>query len=143
MKVIRKDEMTHIASSKSVHLPGSETSVTQLPEIPLILRREGSAIREVVLEYLQKFNITPLIAMKSGSISILKEFVQQDNGIAFVEHDAIDEELKSGTLKLVRILKKSPVIEFGIGYRNRKNLSPPAWAFLGLLDKSADLCIQS
>ena len=45
----------------------------------------------------------------------------------------------SGTLKLVRILEGSPVIEFGIGYRNRKDLSPPAWAFLRLLDKSENL----
>jgi DNA-binding transcriptional LysR family regulator len=64
---------------------------------------------------------------------------RQDNGIGFVERDAVDEELKNDTLQTVRILEGSPAIEFGIGYRDRRDLSPPAWAFLRLLDKSADL----
>jgi DNA-binding transcriptional LysR family regulator len=101
----------------------------------LIIRREGSAVREVVFEYFRKFRVTPLIAMQSGSISLLKQFVQQDQGIGFVERGAVQDELKSGSLKLVRILEGSPMIEFGIGYRNRRDLSPPAWAFLRLLDK--------
>ena len=139
IKVIWKEEVVLIASPKSTHLHGSEISVMQLSEIPLILRREGSAVREVVLDYLRKFKVTPLVAMESASVSLLKEFVRQDNGIGFVEQDAIDEELKNGTLKPVHILEGSPTIEFGIGYRNRKDLSPSAWAFLRLLDKSENL----
>lgn len=139
IKVIWKDEVVLIASPKSVHLPGSEISLTQLHEIPLAVRREGSAVREVVFEYLRKFKVTPLIAMEAASISLLKEFVQKDNGIGFLEQNAVDEELKNGTIKSVRILEGSPVIESGIVYRNRRNLSPSAWAFLRLLDKSDNL----
>jgi DNA-binding transcriptional LysR family regulator len=138
-KVIWKEDVVLVASPKSIHLPSSEISVMQLSEVPLILRREGSAVREVVLEYLRKFKVNPLVAMESASISLLKEFVHQDNGVGFVEKDAVEEELKKGTLKPVRILEGSPAIEFGIGYRNRKDLSPPAWAFLRLLDKSEEL----
>lgn len=98
----------------------------QLSVIPLIFRREGSAVREIVLEYPRKFKIKPSIAMEAVSIVVLKEFVTQDSGLAFVERDAIEEELKSSFLKSVHILEGSPIIEFGIGYRNRKDLSPPA-----------------
>jgi len=138
-KVIWRDEVVLVASPESVHLPGTEISVMQLSEIPLVLRQEGSAVREIVLEYLRKFKVTPLVAMESGSISLLKEFVRQDNGVGFVEQYAVEEELSSGSLKAVQILEGSPAIEFGIGYRNRKYLSPPAWAFLRLLDKSINL----
>jgi len=138
-KVIWTDEVVLICSPKSVHLSASEISVTQLSEIPLILRREGSAVREVALEHLRKFKVTPLIAMESSSVNLLKEFVRQDRGIGFVERDAVDEELKNGTLQAVRILEGSPAIEFGIGYRDRRDLSPSAWAFLRLLDKSLHL----
>lgn len=138
-KVIGKEKLVLVASPKSVHLPGSEISVMKLSKIPLVLRQEGSAVREIVLEYLRKFKVTPLIAMESRSIALLKEFVRQDNGVGFLEHDAIDEELKNGSLKAVQILEGSPTIEFAIGYRNRKYLSPPAWAFLRLLDKSKNL----
>jgi DNA-binding transcriptional LysR family regulator len=139
IKVIWKDEVVLIASPKSVHLPGSEISVMQLSEIPLVLRREGSGVREIVLEYLRKFKVAPPIAIESASDFLLKEFVRQDAGIGFVDQDAIDEELKNGTLKRVQILEGYPTIEFGIGYRNRKDLSPAAWAFLRLLDKSEHL----
>ncbi len=139
IKVIWKDEVVLIRSPKSVHLPATEISVMQLSEIPLILRREGSAVREVVLEYLRKFKVSPLIAMESASVALLKEFVRKGRGIGFVERDAVEEELKSGKLQAVRVLEGSPAIEFGIGYRNRKDLSPSAWAFLRLLDKSAHL----
>ena len=137
-KVIWTDEVVLICSPKSVHLSASEISVTQLSEIPLILRREGSAVREVALEHLRKFKVTPLIAMESSSVNLLKEFVLRDKGVGFVERDAVNEELQKGTLLAVRVLEGSPAIEFGIGYRNRKDLSPPAWAFLRLLDKASD-----
>jgi len=139
IKVIWRDEVVLIASAKSAHLPVSEISVTRLPEIPLIIRREGSAVREVVLEYLRKLKLTPLIAMESGSISLLKKFVREDYGVGFVEQGAVEDELNSDTLKIVRILEGSPLIEFGIGYRNRRDLSPPARAFLRLLDKSENV----
>ena len=139
VRIIWKEEIVLIASPKSVHLPGSEISVMQLSEIPLILRREGSAVREVVLGYLRKFKVNPLVAMESASIALLKEFVQQDSGVGFVETDAVSEEVTNGRLKAVRVLEGCPTIEFGIGYRNRKDLSPPAWAFLRLLDKTENL----
>ena len=86
-----------------------------------------------------QFKVTPVIAMKSGSISLLKQFVREDHGIGFVEQGSIDDELKIATLKIVRILEGSPLIEFGIGYRNRRDLLPPAWAFLRLLDNTEKL----
>ncbi|MCX8111041.1 MAG: LysR family transcriptional regulator substrate-binding protein, partial [Syntrophorhabdaceae bacterium] len=116
-----------------------EISVMQLANIPLILRREGSAVREVVFEYLKRFKVTPQIAMESASIALLKEFVRQDSGVGFLEREAVEEDIQNNTLKSVKILEGSPVIEFGIGYRNRRDLSPPAWAFLRLLDKSENI----
>ena len=63
----------------------------------------------------------------------------QDGGVGFLERYAIMEELRKGRLREVRILEGSPIIEFGVGYLNRRNLSPAAWAFLRLLDKWDDL----
>ncbi len=139
IKVIWTDEVILVRSPGSVHLPAPEISVSQLSDIPLVIRREGSAVREVVLEYLRKFKVAPLIAMESASPTLLKEFVRQDNGVGFVERDAVDDELRNGTLQTIHILEGSPAIEFGIGYRNRKDLSAPAWAFLRLLEKTAPL----
>lgn len=105
----------------------------------MILRREGSAVREVVVDYLRKFKVTPVIAMESASVALLKEFVSQDKGVGFLEWDAVEEDLRRGILRPVQVLEGSPTIEFGIGYRNRRDLSPQAWAFLRLLYKSEDV----
>lgn len=139
IKVIWRDEVVLICAPSTVNVSSHEISITQLSGIPLVIRREGSAVREVVLEYLRKFGVTPLIAMESTSVNLLKQFVRQDNGLGFVERDAVAEDLQEGVLQSVRILEGSPSIEFGIGYRNRNDLSPAAWAFLRLLDKSVHL----
>ncbi|MGD0232831.1 MAG: LysR family transcriptional regulator [Syntrophorhabdales bacterium] len=138
-RVIGKEKLVLIASSSSTRAPGNEMSVRQLSEIPLILKGEGSATREVVLEYLRKFKVHPQIAMESSSVSVIKEIVRQDNGVAFIERTVVEAELDEGSLKIIRILEGSPVIEIGVAYRNRRELSPAAWAFLRLLEKSADL----
>jgi len=135
-KVLWQHDIVLIASPKSVHWPSSEISVMQLSQIPLVLKREGSAAREVVLEYLRKFKVTPLIAVESASTGFLKEFVRQDNGIGFIQRGAVEEELKDGTLRLIQIIEGFPVIEDGIAYANRRELSPAAWAFLRLIDTS-------
>ena len=138
-KVMWQEDVLLIASPKSARWPSSEVSVMQISQIPLVLRREGSAVREVVLEYLRKFKVTPCIAVEATSTAVLKEFVLQDSAIGFVERDAVEQELKDGTLRSIRILEGCPIIEFGIGYANRRELSPAAWAFLRLLDKSGRL----
>jgi DNA-binding transcriptional LysR family regulator len=139
VKTIGTEKIVLIASSASVRAPGTEMSVRQLSEIPLILMGEGSATRQVVTEYLRKFKVHPQIAMESSSVSIIKEFVRQDNGVAFIERRSVEAELNEGSLKTIHMLEGSPVIEIGIGYRNRRELSPAGWAFLRLLEKSQNL----
>lgn len=135
-RAIRKEELVLIASPSSVHVAGNEISVAHLSEIPLILTREGSGIREVLLEYFRRFKVEPHIAMELASVVLLKEFVRQDNGVGFVESEAIKEEVSQGLLKVVHVLEGAPEVEFAIGYRKRRELSPAAWAFLRLLEKS-------
>jgi len=81
-KVIWTDEVVSFAHRERPFV-GFRDLGTQLSEIPLILRREGSAVREVALEHLRKFKVTPLIAMESSSVNLLKEFVLRDKGIGF------------------------------------------------------------
>lgn len=52
-------------------------------------------MREVVLEYLRRFKVTPLVSVESASTAGVKEFVRQDNGIGFVERSAVQDELET------------------------------------------------
>jgi len=135
-KALWKEEIVLVASPHSRHFSGSELSIMQLSQIPLVLRRQGSAVREVILEYLRRLKVAPTVSVESGSTASVKEFVRQDNGIGFIEKAAVREELRNGTLRAIQIVEGTPLIEFGIAYANRRELSPAAWAFLRLIDKS-------
>jgi len=139
IKVIGGEDVMLIAAIGSQHLPTDEILVSQLSTVPLIVPKAGSGIRDVILEYLQRFKVAPNIAMESGSIDLIKELVRQDKGVSFLEKYAAEDDLKNESLRSVRILEGSPTIEFGIGYLQRKYLSPAAWAFLRLLENQKDI----
>ena len=135
VKIMGREEVILLAAAGSNHTPGDEISVTQLTEPPLIVPKEGSGMRQVVFEYLRRHKVTPNVAMESGSVAFIKERLREGYGVSFLERYAVREELEQGVLKPIRILEGSPTIRFGIGYVQRRHLSPAAWAFLRLLDK--------
>ena len=135
VKSFGNEDLVLVAAPKSRNLLVNEISITQLGAIPLIVPEEGSATRDVVFEYFQKFKVTPTIIMESGSADLIKEVVAQDNGVSFLVLSAVQKELKDKTLRAIHVLAGSPSIEYGIGYHRRASLSPGAWAFLRHLDK--------
>ena len=139
VKIFGKEEIVLIAAPRSQLLPLDEISVTQLPALPLVMSQKGAATRDVVVEYLSKFKISPKIVMESGSADLIKELVNQDTGVGFLVKSAVENDLKRNKLRNVRLLEGPPIIEYGIGYLNRKSLSPAAWSFLRLLDNIDDV----
>lgn len=137
-RAIGKEKLVLIAATSSSWVRGDEISVRDLSEIPLVLKGEGSASRAVVIEYLRKFKVNPQIASESSNVAVIKEIVRQDNAVAFLKREAVEAEINDGWLKVVHILEGSPIVEVGIGYRNRRELSPAAWAFLRLVEKYED-----
>jgi DNA-binding transcriptional LysR family regulator len=139
VKILGRTDAILLAANNSKHLPGDEISVTQLAELPLIVPEAGSGLRDVVFEYLRRHKVTPNLALESGSIAFIKELLRGDSGIAFLESYSVQEELERRVLKPIRILEGSPSLRLGIGYFQRKDLSPTAWAFLRILDKLDDI----
>lgn len=135
VKVFQKEELLLLVARESKHLQSDQISITQLNDAPLILPSEGSALREIILEYLRRFKVTPNVVIESRSPDLIKELVSQDKGICFLVRYSAEEELKTGLLREVRLLEGPPEFEYGFGYLNRKQLSPTAWAFLRMMDK--------
>ncbi len=138
VRVIGKAEVVLTAARASVYFPSETISISELPKAPLIVPEKGSATRDVIAEYLRRFRVSPSVAIESANRDFAKELVRQDKGVSFFERYEMEEPSEKA-LREVRILEGAPIMEFGIGYLNRKNLSPAAWAFLRLLDKSEDL----
>ena len=138
VKVLRREEILLVSAPKSRCILTDEISVTQLSSIPMILQKEGSAARDVILEYLRKFHVVPMIILESAGVELIKRLVSQDDGVGFFTSTAVQEDLKNKTLKVIRILEGSPIIEYGIGYLRRASLSTGAWAFLRAVEKLDD-----
>ena len=138
VKTFRREELVLVLSPDSKDIRTDQISVPQLSTIPLILAKHGSATRDVVFEYFKKFKMTPSVVMESDTIDLIKQLVSNNHGASFLLRPAVQEDILNRKLRPVRILEGSPTIELGVAYRKRESLSPGAWAFLRLLDKSME-----
>jgi DNA-binding transcriptional LysR family regulator len=136
MRLMGRKEISLVAAFKSAHLPQDGISITELNKVPLIAPIKGSATRDIIVEHLRRFKVSPRVVIETASIALTKKLVQQDKGVAFMYRDEVAEDLPKKRLREVHIVECSPCIEYGIGYLTRKNLSEASLAFLRMIDKS-------
>ena len=133
IRVIGREKLVLIAASGSTLAPGSEMSVRQLAEIPLILKGAGCGPREMVIEYLRKYKVHPQIALESSNVAVIKEFVRQDDGVAFMDKDADRRRAQRRRVQDHTRSRGIPVFEVGTATGTEGICRPRAWAFLRLL----------
>jgi DNA-binding transcriptional LysR family regulator len=136
MRLMGRKEISLVAAFKSSHLPQDRISITELNKVPLIAPIKGSATRDIIVEHLKRFKVSPRVVIETASIALTRKLVQQDKGVAFMYRDEVAEGLPKKRLREVHIVECSPCIEYGIGYLTRKNLSEASLAFLRMIDKS-------
>lgn len=107
--------------------------VRELGSLPLILQQRGTGFVQAVREYLHQHGVAPCIAMEDISSDIVKQFLLQDEGAAFITRFAIQKELDEGTLQEIRIAEGGPTIEFSLAYLDQQYLSPGLQQFLDSL----------
>jgi DNA-binding transcriptional LysR family regulator len=134
IKLVGTEDVYLVASADSKWVPQDTISVNQLPALPLIVQGRQSGMGQVVNEYLKRFVKNAQVAMELDSDDLIKEVVRKDTALCFLERFAIKKELDEGILKKINIMEGSPQIEMGLGYYQKKHLSPAAWFFVGLLD---------
>ncbi len=133
-KAIKREPLLLVSAKKSKHIRKRNISIKELENLPLILPKEGSGIRDVIFEYLKKYNVNLNIIMESASVSLIKQLVLQDEGLTFLEKYTLKEELKRQLFQTINLNEGFPIVELGIAYTNKNILSPPAWAFLKMVD---------
>jgi DNA-binding transcriptional LysR family regulator len=136
MRFMGRKEITLIAAYKSAKLHRDRISIAELNKVPLIAPIKGSAIRDIMAEHLKQFKVSPKVVIETASIALTKKLVQQDKGVGFMCTDEIVEDLPKKRLKEIHISEFSPHIEYGIGYRARKNLSEASLDFIRMIEKS-------
>ncbi|MBN2031661.1 MAG: LysR family transcriptional regulator [Deltaproteobacteria bacterium] len=135
MRLMGRKEIALFASHKSTRLPRGKISIAELNKVPLIAPIKGSATRDIIVEHLEHFKVSPRMIIETASIALIKKLVQQDEGVGFLCRDEITEELSKKRLREIHLLECSPCIEYGIGYLTRKNLSEASLSFMKMIDK--------
>ena len=102
------DELVAATSSNNNLIKKEEISLKELVKLPLVLRERGSGTLEV-LEYAfreKNIKLSELnVLMYLGSTEAIKRFLESDSSIGLLSIRAIENELKTGTLKIIKIKK--------------------------------------
>ncbi|HNX24431.1 MAG TPA: LysR family transcriptional regulator [Spirochaetota bacterium] len=124
---------TKIFEDQVVLVAGKDYSgsvkITDLKTIPLILRESGSGTKNAAETYLHELDIIPSelnVVMECSSPEGIKEAVIKGLGLAFISKLAIEEDVKSGKLKIIGIKGLDIHRDFFLVTSNVKALHEPA-----------------
>ncbi len=120
--------------------PGSSGSIKagDIKEMPFITREKGSGTRDAYEKALLSYRVKPSdmkIVFECTTSEMVKKSVISDLGISFISRLAIGDELKSGTLNLIKVDGLNIRRNFYVVYLKKKVLSRSCMIFISELTK--------
>ncbi len=128
-------EFVLVASSKHRFSQRKSISLRELNDEPVILREKGSALRAAILRKFHEYGIRPSMIIEASSLDFIMGYVKQNKGVSFMIEPDILEELEKGILNIIPVDEGNIFLFTDIIYNDAKSLSPPAEAFLKMLDE--------
>jgi len=110
--------------------PLSHVSVEKLRDIPFIMLSQETAGRRFIDKVFNDFNITPQIVMELSSSEEVKRMAELNLGAAFVSKLSVADELKRGTLKLIKVHELDLSHPVGVIYKAGRYLNSAMQQFL-------------
>jgi DNA-binding transcriptional LysR family regulator len=128
-------EFVLVASPEHRFSKRESISLRELNGEPVILREKGSGSRAAILRKFQEYGIWPSVIIEASSLDFIVGYVKQNKAVSFMFEPDIKEELDRGTLKVVPIEEGNIVFFTDVIYYGEKPLSPPAQAFLKMVNE--------
>ncbi len=101
-----KDELVLVCRADHPLASRDEITQDELKTIPIVLRERGSGSLEVIEHALRGLGLRPAdlkIGMQLGSTEGIKSYLSSSQSMAFVSIFAVQDELKSGTLRVLDV----------------------------------------
>jgi DNA-binding transcriptional LysR family regulator len=137
-------EFVLVASPEHRFSQRKSISLRELNGEPVILREKGSGSRTAILKKFQEYGIWPSVIIEASSLDFIVGYVKQNKGVSFMFEPDIKEELEKGTLKVITIEEGNIIFFTDIIYHGEKSLSPPAQAFLKMVEeRKGELALRS
>ncbi len=99
-----EDEIVAVAGSGSKIARNKQLNMKDLPDIPVVIREQGSGTLEVIDEYLKKHGLrlkNLRIILHLGSTEAIKNFLTTFDGMGLVSVRALKKELQLNSLTIV------------------------------------------
>ena len=123
-KEIMGDEIVLIANH---NFPEDVINISDIKNLPIILREDGSATRSVLIDKLGDSNIhidDLNIVAEIENTSTIKQFVNNNIGVAFISTREINADIKCRELKIIKINNFEITRNFYFAFNRKISFSP-------------------
>src|SRR6266853_143023 len=138
-KVIYNDHLAFVVSPKHELAARSEVSIVELGTENFIAHNVVSPYRAVVLREFQRHKVPLRMDLEMPTIEAIRKMVQRDEGVAFLPRMCVDEEIRLGVLREVKVKEMDVERKIRLVYPARRVLSHAARAFLEVVGGSFDV----
>lgn len=128
--VIYKDHLAFIVSPEHKLAACDDVSITELGEENFIAHNVVSPYRAVVLREFQRHHVPLKMDLEMPTIEAIRKMVQRNEGVAFLPHMCVADEIRQGVVREVRVREMTVDRPIRLAYPARRALSHAARAFL-------------
>ena len=129
-KVIYNDHLAFVVSPGHPLAARGEVSIVELGTENFIAHNVVSPYRAVVLREFQRHKVPLRMDLEMPTIEAIRKMVQRGEGVAFLPRMCVDEEIRQGILREVRVKEMHVERKIRLVYPARRVLSHAAQAFL-------------
>lgn len=134
-KIIYTDHLAFIVSPEHRLASRAEISIGELGEETFIAHNVVSPYRALVIREFQKHKVPLHMDLEMPTVEAIRKMVQRNEGVAFLPRMVVEEEVRHGILREVRVVEMSMDRPIRLAYPARRALSHAAQAFLDLVQE--------
>ncbi len=126
---LHRDDVVLVAPANHPLAARESVRVAEILTQSLLLPKQGRQ-RELIEELFRSNDVEPRIAMEVESSELLKRFIVAGLGIGFLPRSNVQQDAKSGSLKIIKVEGVRLHRELALIYRKDKTLTRAAHVFL-------------
>jgi DNA-binding transcriptional LysR family regulator len=129
-RVIYTDHLAFVISPQHRFATRDEVSITELGMETFIAHNVVSPYRGMVIREFQRHKVALNMDLEMPTIESIRKMVQRNEGVAFLPKMCVNEELRHGLLREVKVREMEMERKIRLVYPARRTMSHAAQAFL-------------
>jgi len=132
-RVIYNDRLAFVVSPRHRLADRDVVAINELGMEIFIAHNVASPYREIVLREFQRQKVQLNMDVEMPTVESIRKLVQRNEGVAFLPHMCVEQELEQGTLREIKVKELDVERKIYLVYPSDRTLSHAARAFLELV----------